>query len=72
MFVVLAVAFGPGVVAGLRSATAPRVVSWAARLGWLDISEAHAALMADPWMSYVLTAIVIGELVIDKLPQALK
>jgi len=26
--------------------------------------------MADPWMSYVLTAIVIGELVIDKLPQA--
>jgi uncharacterized membrane protein len=70
MLVVLAVAFGLGMVAGLRSATAPMVVSWAARLGWLDFSEMRAAFMADPWTSSVLTAMVIAELVIDKLPQA--
>jgi hypothetical protein len=36
MFVVLAIAFGLGAIAGLWSATAPIVVSWAAHLRWID------------------------------------
>ena len=30
-----------GVVAGLRTFTAPTAVSWAARLGWLDLAPTH-------------------------------
>ena len=29
--------FSIGVIAGLRSLTAPALVSWAAHLGWLDL-----------------------------------
>ena len=34
---VFALAVGIGIVAGLRSLTAPALVSWAAHLGWLDL-----------------------------------
>jgi uncharacterized membrane protein len=30
--------FSIGIIAGLRSLTAPTVVSWAAHLGWLNLS----------------------------------
>ena len=39
----LFLAFGIGVVAGLRSMTAPAVVAWAARLGWISLSGSHLA-----------------------------
>ena len=34
---IFALAFGIGVVAGLRALTAPAVVSWASYLGWLSL-----------------------------------
>ena len=34
----LFLAFGIGVVAGLRSMTAPAIVAWAAHLGWISLS----------------------------------
>jgi uncharacterized membrane protein len=49
---VLALAFAIGMIAGLRSMTAPAVVSWAAYWKWLDLQHSAA----------------IGELVVDKLP----
>lgn len=57
-----------GVVAGLRTMTAPAAVSWAAHLGWLDLAGTMLAFMgyaATPW---VLTVLALGELVTDQLP----
>ena len=40
-------AFGIGVVAGLRSLTAPAAVSWGAYLGWLNLQGSPLAFMAS-------------------------
>ncbi|HTK41315.1 MAG TPA: DUF4126 family protein [Gemmatimonadales bacterium] len=64
----LALAFGIGVVCGLRSMTAPAVVSWAARLGWLDVSHTWLAFLGYAWTPYILSVLAVGELVADKLP----
>lgn len=61
-------AFLMGVVAGLRSMTAPAVVSWAARLGWLHLQNTWLAFMAYVATPYILSALAIGELIADKLP----
>jgi uncharacterized membrane protein len=61
-------AFLIGVIAGLRSMTAPAVVSWAARLGWLHLEGTPLAFLGSPITSYILTALALGELVADKLP----
>jgi uncharacterized membrane protein len=66
---ILLLAFGLGVVAGLRSMTAPAIVSWAARLGWLHLEGTPLAFLAVSWVPYVLTALMLGELVADKLPR---
>jgi uncharacterized membrane protein len=66
---VLAIAFAIGVVAGLRSMTAPAVVSWGVRLGWLDLQHTWAAFMGLPALLYLLTALALAELVVDKLPR---
>jgi len=44
---VLALAFGIGVVAGLRTFTAPAVTAWAAHLHWLNLSSSHLAFMGS-------------------------
>jgi uncharacterized membrane protein len=61
-------AFLIGVVAGLRSLSAPAVISWAARLGWLHLENTPLSFMAAPVTSYILTALAIGELIADQLP----
>jgi uncharacterized membrane protein len=61
-------AFLIGVIAGLRSMTAPAVVSWGARLGWLHLEGTPLAFLGSPITSYILTALALGELVADKLP----
>jgi uncharacterized membrane protein len=65
----LALAFLIGVVAGLRSMTAPAVVSWGARLGWLHLENSWLAFLGSPITAYILTALAIGELINDKLPK---
>jgi uncharacterized membrane protein len=65
----LAIAFAIGVVAGLRSMTAPAVVSWGARLGWIDLQNTWAAFLGSLPALYLLTAFAIAELVVDKLPR---
>src|SRR5260370_18384735 len=57
-----------GIVAGLRSMTAPAIVSWAARLHRFDFSASRLAFLASAAAVYIFSALGIGELVADKLP----
>jgi uncharacterized membrane protein len=62
-------AFLIGVVAGLRSMTAPAAVSWAARLGWLHLENTWLAFLGFAATPYVVSVLAIGELIVDKLPK---
>jgi uncharacterized membrane protein len=66
---VFAISFAIGIIAGLRSLTAPAVVSWAAHLGWLNVQDTWAAFLGQTATVYALTALALAELVADKLPQ---
>src|SRR5688572_11951061 len=57
-----------GVVAGLRTATAPAAVSWAAWLGWLGLDGTWAAFLGSGWAVLILTVLALGEFVADQLP----
>ncbi len=66
---VLVLAFAIGVVAGLRSMTAPAVVSWAAHWKWLDLQHSQLAFLASTAAVYILTAGAVVEIIVDKLPK---
>jgi uncharacterized membrane protein len=68
-FLVLLMALLIGVVAGLRSLTAPAVVAWAGFPGWINLSHTWASWMANIITVIVLTVLAVGELVTDKLPK---
>jgi len=57
-----------GVVAGLRAMTAPAAVAWAAYLGWLNLGGSWLAFLGNAWVRWILTALVLVELVTDQLP----
>jgi uncharacterized membrane protein len=57
-----------GIVAGLRAMTAPAAVSWAARLGWLDLAASPLAFLGYAFTPWIMTVLALGELVSDKLP----
>ena len=57
-----------GIVAGMRAMTAPAGVSWAARLGRLDLSGTWLAFLGYAWTPWIVTLCAIGELVTDQLP----
>jgi uncharacterized membrane protein len=63
-----ALAIGIGIVAGLRSLTAPAVVAWAAHLGWLNLGGSRLAFMGSTAAAVVFSIVAIGELILDKLP----
>ena len=65
---VFALAFGIGVVAGLRSLTAPAAVSWGARLGWLDLQDSSLAFMGSTVAVMILSLLAVAEYVADLLP----
>jgi uncharacterized membrane protein len=60
--------FGIGVVAGLRTFTAPAVVAWAAYLGWINLSGSRLAFMGSIWAVAVFTLGGLAEFVVDLLP----
>jgi uncharacterized membrane protein len=66
---VLAFAFAIGVIGGLRSMTAPAVVSWAAHSKWLNLQQSSLAFLGSTAAVYILAAAAIVELVVDKLPK---
>lgn len=57
-----------GIVAGLRAMTAPAIVSWAAHLGWLDVSGTWLAFFGNVWVRLIFTVLALVELVTDQLP----
>jgi uncharacterized membrane protein len=65
----LGLSFAIGVVAGLRSFTAPAVVAWAARLGWINLHGTPLSFMGSAWAVVVFTILALAELIADKLPK---
>jgi uncharacterized membrane protein len=63
----LILAFVIGVIAGLRSMTPPAAVAWAARLGWLQLDGTPLAFLDTAVAAYLLTGLMLAELVADKL-----
>lgn len=61
-------AFLVGIVAGLRSMTAPAVTSWCARLGVLAVTGTAFGWMAYSLTSILFTVFAVCELIVDKLP----
>lgn len=64
----LLLAFGIGVVAGLRSLTAPAVVAIAAHLGWINLHDSPLAFMGSKWTVGIFIVLALVELVADQLP----
>jgi|ERR1700733_13076892 uncharacterized membrane protein len=66
---VLALAFAIGLVAGLRSMTAPAVVAWAAQVGWIHLSGSPVAFMGSFWAVTIFAFCALAEFVVDLLPK---
>ena len=58
-----------GVIAGLRTMTAPAVVCWAAHLGVLHLEGTWLAFLGSTTALWLFTIAAILELVVDQLPQ---
>ena len=65
---ILVLAVGIGIVAGLRSLTAPAVVAWGAHLNWLNLHGSRLAFMGSTAAVAIFSLLAIGELIADKLP----
>src|SRR4051794_17776807 len=65
----LLLAFGIGIVAGMRSMTAPALIAWAAHLGWLHLQNSFFAFMGSTWAVVILSIFAIAELIADQLPK---
>jgi uncharacterized membrane protein len=65
----LALAFGIGVIAGLRALTAPAVVSWIVHLRGSDLQGSHLGFMGSIVAVAIFTIAALAELVNDKLPK---
>lgn len=63
---VLALAFAIGVIAGLRSLTAPAAVSWATRWNWLNLHGSKLSFLGSTAAIYIVSALALIELVADK------
>jgi uncharacterized membrane protein len=64
----LLLAFALGIVAGLRSMTAPAAIAWSAHFGWLHLDGTPLAFLDSAPARYLLLALMLAELVADKLP----
>src|SRR5271170_3016172 len=57
-----------GIVAGSRTFTGPAAVSWAARLGYLNLDGSWLAFMGYAWTPWIFVLLAIVELITDQLP----
>ncbi len=57
-----------GMVAGLRTFTAPAAVSFAAYLGWLHLDQSPLAFLGYRWTPWIFGALALVELISDQLP----
>jgi len=65
---ILSLALGIGVVAGLRSMTAPAVIACAAKRRWIHLGSSPFARIISLRGSRTITELAISELIVDKLP----
>jgi uncharacterized membrane protein len=65
---VLLLAFLIGVIAGLRSLTAPAVVAWAAHRNWLNLHNTPLSFMGSTAAVVFFALLAAVELVTDQLP----
>jgi uncharacterized membrane protein len=65
---VFVLALGIGIVAGLRSLTAPAIVAWGVHLSWLNLHGSPLAFIGSTAAVAILSVLAIGELIADKLP----
>jgi len=65
---VLLLAFLIGIVAGLRSLTAPAVVAWAAHRNWLNLHDTSLSFMGSTAAVATFFLLALVELVADQLP----
>jgi uncharacterized membrane protein len=67
---VLAAALLIGVIAGLRTFTAPTAVSWAARLGYISLAGTSLAWFGSVVTAIILTLLALFEIIfVDKNPK---
>ena len=64
---VLLLAFGIGIITGLRALTSPAVIAWAAHRGWLNLQGASLSFLGSMAAVATLTILAVVELVTDKL-----
>ena len=57
-----------GVVAGLRTFTAPTAISWAAWSGRLALESGWLAVLGYSWTLWIFILLALGEFVGDQLP----
>ena len=57
-----------GIIAGLRTMTAPAAMSWAAYLGYLNLDGGWLAFMGFRFTPWILSVLALGEFVTDQLP----
>jgi uncharacterized membrane protein len=65
---VLLLAFGIGIIAGLRSLTAPAIVAWAAHYRWLNVQHTSLSFIGSTPVVLIFTILAVVELVTDQLP----
>ena len=65
---VFVLALGIGIVAGLRSLSAPAVVAWGAHLSRLNLRGSPLAFIGSTTAVVIFSVLAIGELIADKLP----
>jgi uncharacterized membrane protein len=66
---VFVVAVGLGFVTGLRTFTAPALISWGAHLGRLNLHDSFFWFMGSFVAVALLSLLAIGEYVVDLMPQ---
>jgi len=64
----LGLAFLLGASAGPRTNAPLAAVSWAARLGWIDLKGSPLAFLGSTRAVSLITPMAVGELIADKLP----
>ncbi|WP_017297267.1 hypothetical protein [Nodosilinea nodulosa] len=57
-----------GIVAGLRTMTAPAAISWAAYLGYLNLDGSWLAFMGYRFTPWIFSLLALAEFVTDQLP----
>jgi uncharacterized membrane protein len=65
---VFTLAFGIGIIAGLRALTAPATVCWGAWLKWYSLQDSPMHFMSTTVATCIFTILALVELVTDKLP----